>query len=202
MTAVGREAVVEIAFITRRALWRVGALVFVLALVVTWGCLSMIRMPGTSYSGDLPVLTTAEGDLRVRLERHPRHLSVDIGERHTMRPDKLREAADWIAATFARHGLEVRRQAYEVGGTTCENLEVEIAGGDRASEIVVVGGHYDTVWGSPGANDNGTGVVATLELARLFAGRRLSRPPSRRRPWGATSTRRRAARRTRTSWPC
>ena len=42
-------------------------------------------------------------------------------------------------------------------------------------EIVVVGGHYDAVLGSPGANDNATGTAAVLELARLLAGQQLAR---------------------------
>jgi Zn-dependent M28 family amino/carboxypeptidase len=36
----------------------------------------------------------------------------------------------------------------------------------------VIGAHYDSVFGSPGANDNGTGVAATLALAQRFAGRK------------------------------
>src|SRR2546422_7875795 len=42
------------------------------------------------------------------------------------------------------------------------NLEVVIPGGNRADEIVVVGGHYDTVEGSPGADDNGSGSAAVV----------------------------------------
>jgi Peptidase family M28 len=38
-----------------------------------------------------------------------------------------------------------------------------------------VGGHYDSVLGSPGANDNATGTAAVLELARLLAGQQLAR---------------------------
>ncbi|PYL52686.1 MAG: hypothetical protein DMF33_06535, partial [Verrucomicrobia bacterium] len=36
---------------------------------------------------------------------------------------------------------------------------------------LAIGAHYDSVFGSPGANDNGTGVAATLALARRFVGR-------------------------------
>jgi len=38
-----------------------------------------------------------------------------------------------------------------------------------------VGAHYDTVPGTPGANDNGTGVVTLLALARAFAGEQQDR---------------------------
>jgi Zn-dependent M28 family amino/carboxypeptidase len=50
-----------------------------------------------------------------------------------------------------------------------DNVCAEIAGSARASEVVLVGAHYDTVAGCPGANDNGTGVAALLALARRFA---------------------------------
>src|ERR1700686_506533 len=48
------------------------------------------------------------------------------------------------------------------------NLIVEIDGGARANEIVVIGAHYDTVYDCPGADDNTSGVAALLELARAL----------------------------------
>ncbi len=53
----------------------------------------------------------------------------------------------------------MQQQGYTVDNQTYYNLEVEIPGTDRANEIVIVAGHYDSVFGSPGANDNGTGAV-------------------------------------------
>jgi Zn-dependent M28 family amino/carboxypeptidase len=84
-------------------------------------------------------------------------------------------AADFLEASFAQAGYKVQRQGYTVDKQTYYNLEVEIPGTQRADEIVIIGGHYDSVSGSPGANDNGTGAAATLELARLFAGKKPSR---------------------------
>jgi Zn-dependent M28 family amino/carboxypeptidase len=49
---------------------------------------------------------------------------------------------------------------------SCSNIEVERRG---SGEIVVIGAHYDTVEDCPGANDNGSGTVALLALARCFA---------------------------------
>jgi Zn-dependent M28 family amino/carboxypeptidase len=48
---------------------------------------------------------------------------------------------------------------------------VEIRGTIRPDEIVVIGAHYDTAPGAPGADDNATGCAATLVLARAFAGK-------------------------------
>ena len=53
--------------------------------------------------------------------------------------------------------------------TNFDNIETEIRG--TRPEIIVIGAHYDSVFGSPGANDNGSGVAALLALARRFAGK-------------------------------
>ena len=60
-------------------------------------------------------------------------------------------------------------QTYQADGRTYTNLEAELKGQTKADEIVLVGGHYDTAYSTPGANDNATGTAATLALARLFA---------------------------------
>jgi len=49
------------------------------------------------------------------------------------------------------------------------NVIAEFPGRDSESEILFVGGHHDTQAGSPGADDNGTGTAAVIELARLLA---------------------------------
>jgi aminopeptidase YwaD len=50
------------------------------------------------------------------------------------------------------------------------NVVATKPGTTRPQESIVVGGHYDSVPGSPGANDNASGVAATLEAARVLAG--------------------------------
>ena len=62
----------------------------------------------------------------------------------------------------------MRRDNYEIEGKTCSNLEVELDG--ASPDVVLIGAHYDSVFGSPGANDNGSGVAALLALASRFAG--------------------------------
>jgi Zn-dependent M28 family amino/carboxypeptidase len=58
----------------------------------------------------------------------------------------------------------------------CRNLEISIRGEDRPGEIVLVGAHYDSVPGSPGADDNASGVAGLLEIARMLYGTRMQRP--------------------------
>jgi Zn-dependent M28 family amino/carboxypeptidase len=116
-----------------------------------------------------------EHGLGARLRRHVERLAGEIGERHVLRPEALAAAERYVATTLNRFGHEVNRQSYEAQGVDCANLEVTIAGGARAGEIVLAGAHYDTVPGSPGADDNASGVAAILELARLLRGARPAR---------------------------
>jgi hypothetical protein len=126
-----------------------------------------LRMPGKSHRGPLP---PADDHLRQRaadLRRHVTHLAEEIGERHVPgRPEALNAAAEYVEAQWAMAGCEVKYQPYEVAGTICRNLEVELPGTRHPEEIVVVGAHYDSVPGSPAANDNGSGTAALLCLAR------------------------------------
>lgn len=129
-------------------------------------------MPGKSYQGELPPLTPQEILLRDALRRDVEKLAGDIGERNFLYYQKLRDAADFLAESFQAVGYQVERQGYNIEDNVYENLVVEIPGKQQADEIVIVGGHYDSVAGSPGANDNATGAAGVLALARLFTGQK------------------------------
>jgi len=101
-----------------------------------------------------------------RLHAHVQRLAGDIGERHVWRPSALVAAADYIEQTFRRCGYEVRRQLFQARGVTCANLEIERVGTQPERPLLLIGAHYDTVPGSPGADDNASGVAALLEIAR------------------------------------
>jgi Zn-dependent M28 family amino/carboxypeptidase len=135
----------------------------------------MIRMPGDPFRGPLPPLTGEQHALEVVLRRHVGQLAGVIGERHLFRPAQLYAAADYIGSALKKAGLSVQRQSYEVSGRPVENVEAEITGATASNDLLLVGAHYDSVQGSPGANDNATGVAATLALAEAFAGTRPAR---------------------------
>ncbi len=139
------------------------SLLFILPSLVAWWV--MIRMPGQSFRGGPPPLTSEESELRDELARNVRKLD---GERNIEHYEELQAAAAFIEQSFLEAGLQPTRDGYDVGGKLCENIEAQITG--TQPEIVVVGAHYDSVEGSPGANDNGSGVAALLSLARRFAG--------------------------------
>jgi len=96
-------------------------------------------------------------------------LAGEIGQRNLFHPPSLEAAADYVEGELAAPGLAVARQSYPVAGVTCHNLEAELRGAERPEQIVLVGAHYDTVVGSPGADDNASGVAGLLELARALA---------------------------------
>lgn len=135
----------------------------------------MVAMPGRSYRGDLPPLTEDERRLRDGLARHVEVLADEIGERHIWRGDTLDRAARYIEESLAASGFAVGTTAYQALHATVRTVVADLPGADTPEEIVLVGAHYDSVVGCPGANDNGTGVAAVLELARLLRHQRCAR---------------------------
>jgi hypothetical protein len=129
-----------------------------------------VRMPGRNISTAAP-LSAAEIELRNELAADVRTLGSEIGERNMPHYPQLNATADFMESSFSRAGLRPRRDTYELHGRPCHNIEAEIHGAHP--QILLVGAHYDSVFGSPGANDNGSGVAAMLALARRFAGKRV-----------------------------
>jgi Zn-dependent M28 family amino/carboxypeptidase len=144
-------------------------------VLVFFGLRWMTQMPGRSYLNSLPDLTEDEIALRTRLENHVWTLAKDIGERHLQRYAALTEAADYVEKTLQATGHTVLTQEYVVKNKTVKNLEARVTGRTLPDEIVVIGAHYDSVAGSPGANDNATGVAAMLEIARLLTSKHPAR---------------------------
>lgn len=99
------------------------------------------------------------------LYKHVEYLSVRIGDRHLWKDGSLDNAADYIQSVLVTYGYDVWRQTYSCYGKSVSNLIAEKKGRDK--RVVIIGAHYDTVPGSPGADDNASGLAGLLELARL-----------------------------------
>lgn len=104
-----------------------------------------------------------------RLRVHIDKLASTIGERNVCQPAALKAAAEYIGNEWRAQGYEVISQVYRVNGLDCENIAVTHQGRTQADEIILIGAHYDTVPGSPGANDNASGVAALLVISRCLA---------------------------------
>ena len=145
------------------------------------------KMPGKSFSGELPPLTEEEIEISRRLRVHVGVLGGEIGERNIWTPEALKAAAAYVEQSLSDLGYASERQEYELsvstfnapatetGLTRVANIDATRRGTIKDDEIIVVGAHYDSVRGSPGANDNATGVAAMLEIARILKNERPAR---------------------------
>jgi aminopeptidase YwaD len=114
----------------------------------------------------------------VYLERFTSDLQHLIGERHPeFSPKALRNAADYLKQRFATLGLAVRSHVFPAWGVTYENV-IATMSSEPASSVppLILAAHYDTVAGSPGADDNASALAVLLEVARQLSGRALGRP--------------------------
>jgi len=156
---------VKVTFITRAAAKRLGVVAGMAAALCLWAWSCMIRMPGRSFTGPLPEPSEAQIALASELRRDVETLGVDRSFRAYA---ALERAIEHIEGRFKAAGYAtVARETYDIGGRAYSNLSVEVRG--TSSEIVLVGAHYDSVFGCPGANDNASGTAGLLALARAFA---------------------------------
>jgi Zn-dependent M28 family amino/carboxypeptidase len=133
----------------------------------------MVAMPGRSWSGPLP---PPDDELRRLADRVRTHVAaIGAREHNVWHLAELEAVAAYIERELTVAGHAVHREAFESAVAPVHNLAVEVPGASRPGEIVVVGAHYDSVAGAPGANDNGSGVAALLELAHAFRGWRPAR---------------------------
>ena len=146
-------------------------------------------------SGEIPDTDQTE----TLLKAHVFHLADSIGERNVYKPGTMERSARYIEKTLADMGYAVTRQAVNIPPSgefgavkdrTAYNLIATKKGTSLRPRMLIVGAHYDTKvgmdnWhdhgparpartGTPGANDNASGVAAMLRALALFAERGVS----------------------------
>lgn len=99
-------------------------------------------------------------------------------ERHPQAsPAALHDTAAYLGQQFTQHGLTVTTHRFEAWGNAYDNLiATKPAANGQAAAPLVLAAHYDTVEGSPGADDNASGLVVLLDVARRLAQTDLLRP--------------------------
>ncbi len=97
-----------------------------------------------------------------KIEAHIDQLTNEIGARDTSATQS--DAADYIAEQLTEYGYEVTRVPVD----DSENVIAQLPGQLNPDKIFVIGAHFDTVPGSPGADDNASGVAGMLEIARVL----------------------------------
>jgi hypothetical protein len=104
------------------------------------------------------------------------HIATLQGVRHPeIAPEALERAADYIRNSLGEYGYEVAEHPFLDNGGTYRNLLATRSGCEEPQRRLLVVAHYDTVAGSPGADDNASGVAVLLELARVFRNHRPRR---------------------------
>ncbi len=146
-----------------RARWLVGLIGLVGGLTGFLGWWTM-GMPGARFT-DAAIAPPPE--IAAELQRHVVALAAEIGERNYRVPGSLDRTVAYLRQAFAVTGLPVEAQTYRVNPQEFHNLWVTVPG--RGPGLVIVGAHYDSAPGSPGADDNASGVAALLLLAQRWA---------------------------------
>ncbi|MEM6312686.1 MAG: M28 family peptidase [Planctomycetota bacterium] len=113
----------------------------------------------------------AEVDTPERLRALVERLSTEFADRDPTHPEAYAAAADMLAEQLRDAGVRtVERQTLSLlvdeAIVACDNLIADIPGRGEDAGVLIVGAHYDTIPGTPGANDNASGVAGIIELAR------------------------------------
>jgi len=80
----------------------------------------------------------------------------------------LEQAAQYIEKEFLKIGLDVKENHFQWQGKSYRNIVADKAGKAFPNRVLILGAHYDTVPGSPGADDNASAVSVLLEVARTI----------------------------------
>jgi Zn-dependent M28 family amino/carboxypeptidase len=80
--------------------------------------------------------------------------------------DQLNETAAFIYSYFRQYADTVFYQTYAVNGITYRNVVARF--GDTINERLIIGAHYDVCGNQEGADDNASGIIGLLELARML----------------------------------
>ncbi len=107
-------------------------------------------------------------ELQERLRRHVDVLSELIGERNSIRPSAIEAAREYLRRQLRAMGHEILENAFRTSLREAVNLEVMLRGSRSNTGTLVVGAHYDSALGTPGADDNASAVAILLEVARAL----------------------------------
>lgn len=137
--------------------------VAILAALVAFAVWFVTATPGNHHRGPLLPLDAEGRRLAENLKAHVTRVASE--EHNVAHPEALERSARYIESALGSLGYAVSREEFETGGVNVRNLEVSKGTGKR---VVVIGAHYDSALDAVGANDNGSGVAALLELARFL----------------------------------
>lgn len=145
--------------------------------------------PGKAINLDFSALTSLTGPFTVRViadDQQPfdyqslvdavdsNRLRNDLmfvqGIRHRIsNPAQLATTQDTLRNCFVQAGLYMNEQTFPYQNYTGRNIIGTHRGIQSGEQVVIVDAHYDSVIDAPGADDNGSGTVGVMEIARLLS---------------------------------
>ncbi|MFT5824052.1 MAG: hypothetical protein ACI8ZM_005318 [Crocinitomix sp.] len=112
-----------------------------------------------------------KADSTIVLSHFDKILDTD-GPRDHLNTKALNKVAAYIHEVFEQYADSTNYQNYEVGDKTYKNVIGSF--GTEHENRIIIGAHYDVCGNQDGADDNASGVVGLLELARLLKGQKLN----------------------------
>ena len=106
------------------------------------------------------------------IKNHLSTLTKTSGFRTYDNTELLDQTADYIKKIFSQYSDSVSTQRFRADGLEYQNIICSF--GTENSKRIVVGAHYDVCDNQEGADDNASGVVGLLELARILKGQKLN----------------------------
>jgi len=145
----------------------IGTVLFIILLFAAYMIYAIVKIrfaPSIVTPGQASAVS---GDSR-QLYSHVEHLSVRIGSRSIYEYSKLEETKRYVVSCLESFGYTPELQKYSYDGQVFSNVIVSIEGKTHPDEMVIIGAHYDTVFGTPGADDNASAVAMLLEMSRIL----------------------------------
>ncbi len=102
-----------------------------------------------------------------------------VGERHPLTsPQHLQRTEAYLHHQLSEAGLIVTAHDFEAWSRTYHNVIATRPPGSAHGDLppLILGAHFDTVAGSPGADDNASALAVLLHVARQVRNRKLTRP--------------------------
>jgi hypothetical protein len=148
---------------------------YIIGFVVLIGSIWLVlnytsSAPGQSFSGPGAPATSAEDEAAERLEGWTEGLAVDIGPRGSHAPESQNEIDRFVQRELRRLHFDPIELPMDCAGVPGKAFEVMLPGRALGRETILLAAHYDSAPGSPGADDNATGVAMLLEVLRTISG--------------------------------
>lgn len=109
----------------------------------------------------------------VTIKKHLQNITKTSSYRNHQNIKQLNAIADYIKADFLKYSSSVSFQEYKVDGKIYKNVICSF--GPENQQRIIIGAHYDVCGNQEGADDNASGVVGLLELARQLKNQKLNK---------------------------